>query len=163
MGAAELAIVGVILSLMFTSISCYSVTINQSECFWENVVGGSDSIHDSLHLPHNHNGKSSLKDLTRTDGEDVVLAMNSFIKLLLAVSNPTQMKQGKSLSGPVHQCNNVITFLMAKLRVSDPVIYGHPPSALVLVSRDKPSYCQRLRNAIKNKRFVMGNLCFLMG
>ncbi|KAM7261718.1 hypothetical protein ACFE04_020795 [Oxalis oulophora] len=32
------------------------------------------------------------KDLTSTAGEDVVLAMNSFIKRLLAVSDPTQMK-----------------------------------------------------------------------
>ncbi|KAM7260343.1 hypothetical protein ACFE04_016084 [Oxalis oulophora] len=34
----------------------------------------------------------NLKDLTSTAGEDVVLAMNTFIKRLLAVSDPTQMK-----------------------------------------------------------------------
>ncbi|KAI4317025.1 hypothetical protein L6164_024938 [Bauhinia variegata] len=36
--------------------------------------------------PHN------LKDLTSSAGEDVVLAMNTFIKRLLAVSDPSQMK-----------------------------------------------------------------------
>ncbi|XP_019453749.1 PREDICTED: uncharacterized protein LOC109355196 isoform X2 [Lupinus angustifolius] len=36
--------------------------------------------------PHN------LKELTGTAGEDVVLAMNTFIKRLLAVSDPSQMK-----------------------------------------------------------------------
>lgn len=33
-----------------------------------------------------------LQELTSTAGEDVVLAMNSFIKRLLAVSDPSQMK-----------------------------------------------------------------------
>lgn len=34
----------------------------------------------------------NLKDLTSSAGEDVVVAMNTFIKRLLAVSDPTQMK-----------------------------------------------------------------------
>ncbi|KAI4336706.1 hypothetical protein L6164_015198 [Bauhinia variegata] len=34
----------------------------------------------------------NLKDLTSSAGEDVVLAMNTFIKRLLAVSDPSQMK-----------------------------------------------------------------------
>uniref|UniRef100_A0A0V0HZM2 Putative ovule protein n=1 Tax=Solanum chacoense TaxID=4108 RepID=A0A0V0HZM2_SOLCH len=34
----------------------------------------------------------NIKELTSTAGEDVVLAMNSFIKRLLAVSDPSQMK-----------------------------------------------------------------------
>ncbi|MQM11729.1 hypothetical protein Taro_044637 [Colocasia esculenta] len=34
----------------------------------------------------------NLKELTNTAGEDVVLAMNTFIKRLLAVSDPSQMK-----------------------------------------------------------------------
>ncbi|GKV16189.1 hypothetical protein SLEP1_g26870 [Rubroshorea leprosula] len=34
----------------------------------------------------------NLKELTSNAGEDVVLAMNTFIKRLLAVSGPTQMK-----------------------------------------------------------------------
>ncbi|KAL8172136.1 hypothetical protein V2J09_023940 [Rumex salicifolius] len=34
----------------------------------------------------------NLKDLTSTAGEDVILAMNTFIKRLLAVSDPEQMK-----------------------------------------------------------------------
>jgi len=33
-----------------------------------------------------------LQDLTSSAGEDVVLAMNTFIKRLLAVSDPSQMK-----------------------------------------------------------------------
>ena len=33
-----------------------------------------------------------MKDLTSSAGEDVVLAMNTFIKRLLAVSDPGQMK-----------------------------------------------------------------------
>lgn len=32
------------------------------------------------------------QELTSTAGEDVVLAMNTFIKRLLAVADPTQMK-----------------------------------------------------------------------
>ncbi|KAJ4963575.1 hypothetical protein NE237_023514 [Protea cynaroides] len=35
----------------------------------------------------------NLKELTSTTGEDVVLAMNTFIKRLLAVSDPAQMKK----------------------------------------------------------------------
>lgn len=35
---------------------------------------------------------SMLQDLTSSAGEDVVLAMNTFIKRLLAVSDPDQMK-----------------------------------------------------------------------
>ncbi|KAM7257500.1 hypothetical protein ACFE04_013241 [Oxalis oulophora] len=39
------------------------------------------------------------------------------------------------------------------------LVSSNPSSALVVVSKDKPSYCQRFRNAImkRNKRFVMGN------
>lgn len=33
-----------------------------------------------------------MKDLTSSAGEDVVLAMNTFIRRLLAVSDPDQMK-----------------------------------------------------------------------
>lgn len=33
-----------------------------------------------------------MQDLTSSAGEDVVLAMNTFIKRLLAVSDPSQMK-----------------------------------------------------------------------
>ena len=35
---------------------------------------------------------SFVQDLTSTAGEDVILAMNTFIKRLLAVSDPAQMK-----------------------------------------------------------------------
>ncbi|CAO2817544.1 unnamed protein product [Amaranthus hypochondriacus] len=38
----------------------------------------------------------NLKDLTSTAGEDVILAMNTFIKRLLAVSDPAQMKTSVS-------------------------------------------------------------------
>jgi hypothetical protein len=37
-------------------------------------------------------GFNILQDLTSSAGEDVVLAMNTFIKRLLAVSDPSQMK-----------------------------------------------------------------------
>lgn len=38
----------------------------------------------------------NLKDLTSTAGEDVILAMNTFIKRLVAVSDPAQMKTSVS-------------------------------------------------------------------
>ncbi|OIT36907.1 PREDICTED: uncharacterized protein LOC109241477 [Nicotiana attenuata] len=41
----------------------------------------------------------NIKELTSTAGEDVVLAMNSFIKRLLAVSDPSQMKTSVTETG----------------------------------------------------------------
>ncbi|KAF5740941.1 hypothetical protein HS088_TW11G01023 [Tripterygium wilfordii] len=49
---------------------------------------GQNELLDYLKTLEPHN----LKDLTNSAGEDVVLAMNTFIKRLLAVSDPGQMK-----------------------------------------------------------------------
>ncbi|KAI7749767.1 hypothetical protein M8C21_011141 [Ambrosia artemisiifolia] len=51
-------------------------------------ANGSNELLDYLKTLEPQN----LKDLTSSAGEDVVVAMNTFIKRLLAVSDPTQMK-----------------------------------------------------------------------
>ncbi|CAD6241510.1 unnamed protein product [Miscanthus lutarioriparius] len=53
----------------------------------------------------------NLKELTSTAGEDVVFAMNAFIKRLLAVSDPEQMKTAVSETS-ANQLANLLFWLM---------------------------------------------------
>ncbi|XP_062220878.1 uncharacterized protein LOC133920185 [Phragmites australis] len=53
----------------------------------------------------------NLKELTNTAGEDVVFAMNAFIKRLLAVSDPAQMKTTVSETS-ANQLANLLFWLM---------------------------------------------------
>ncbi|KAK7283787.1 hypothetical protein RIF29_13533 [Crotalaria pallida] len=87
----------------------------------------------------------NLKELTGTAGEDVVLAMNTFIKRLLAVSDPSQMKTSMSeTSAPElakllywlmvvgYSIRNLeVRYEMERVLATPPKLAGLPPAEII--------------------------------
>jgi len=81
----------------------------------------------------------NLKELTSTAGEDVVFAMNAFIKRLLAVSDPEQMKTTVSETS-ANQLANLLFWLMIvgysmrniEVRFDMERVLGSPPKVAEL-------------------------------
>ncbi|KAL6591271.1 hypothetical protein ACP70R_049774 [Stipagrostis hirtigluma subsp. patula] len=81
----------------------------------------------------------NLKELTNTAGEDVVFAMNAFIKRLLAVSDPAQMKTTVSETS-ANQLANLLFWLMIvgysmrniEVRLDMERVLGAPPKVAEL-------------------------------
>ncbi|XP_062221324.1 uncharacterized protein LOC133920746 [Phragmites australis] len=86
----------------------------------------------------------NLKELTSTAGEDVVFAMNVFIKRLLAVSDPSQMKTTVSETS-ANQLANLLFWLMIvgysirsiEVRFDMERVLGAPPKIAELPPGEK--------------------------